>query len=226
MRTMLAESDVVVIAHDVNLSIFRPAWFTKYEVFTEAELEGELVISPVVVQVPTAGFKLTVLPNRLQMAFQGPSPGSSDDVDRILGRIVRILPHTPYSACGLNFTYVATCDDDGFRNWDERLFSSEAARRAGAIGLTDARFGTYFSFDALGGRLKLDIKPTKTPEQASALAAGWPEGADVVRANFNYHFELEGAEDPDKAVLESLAAWQVAAAQSRDLLDAILGEAK
>jgi len=218
MKKLLTDSSVVVSAADVNLSIFKPPWLTKSGFLRQDELEGQIVISPVVVQIPTKGFQLTVLPNRIQMNFRGPAPGSNPEVERVMGGIVRILPHTPYSGCGLNFNYLVTVAANNYRSWDERLCASEAARKAGALDLDDARFGTYFSFNALGARLKLDAKPTYTIASVCKIDEDWQEGSEVIRLNFNYHFAVADGETSEKPVLSALDKWEEAATHSRSIV--------
>jgi len=219
MKALLADSNLVVVAHDVNLSIFRPPWLVKQGFMTEEELSGELVISPVVVRLPGKGFDLTVVPNRIQMAFPGPNPGATADIDRVLVGIVKTLPHTPYSACGLNINYIATVEEDRFRPWSEKAFASEAARRAGAAAADDARFGSYFSFDVLGGRLKLDMKPTRTSPGVASVSDDWAENTEVMRLNFNYHFEIAEQDERIAAVLEALGKWDDALEHAKATID-------
>jgi hypothetical protein len=149
------------------------------------------------------------------MSFRGPAPGRTADVDRVLGGIVQTLPHTPYSACGLNFNYLATVADDNFQAWDVRLFASEAARRAGATNAAGARFGSYCSFDVLGGRMKLDMKPTRTIRGVREIAEDWQESAEVMRMSFNYHFEVGTSDAPAECVRNALGKWDEAAAHSQ-----------
>lgn len=221
MTAILADSNVVVVANDVNMSIFKPPWLANSGILREEELRGEVVVSPVILRVPTSSFELIVVPNRMQLVFRGPACGSIADIERILGGIIRTLPHTPYTGCGLNFNYLATVPQHEFRDWCQRSFSSEAARTMHATSAEDARFGSYFSYNTLGGRAKLDIKPTKTTGDTARFFKGWDEGMEVMRLNFNYHFDAEGATSRSEAVLESLKKWEDASTHCQALVDSL-----
>lgn len=219
MKTLLADSSVVVAAHDVNLSIFNPVWLVKNGCLTEQELQEGVVVSPVVVLVPCKPFNLTIMPDRIQMNFPGPDPGGQDTIDRVIGHIVKTLPHTPFVACGLNLTYIITPSAGPFRPWCRQFFSSHATTRVEGTPLDDTFFGAYISFDALGGRLKLDMKPTRSTPDIQKLADDWEVDADVMRLNFNYHFGLDTQPDPLAAALRALAAWKDAVAHSSAIVD-------
>ena len=222
MKTLLANSSVVLSANDVNLSIFRPDWLTKYGCLHEEEIQqDQVVVTPVFVKVPCKTFELTILPMRIQMAFSGPSPGMASEVDRVVGQIVRTLPHTPYSGCGLNFHYLATVEPETFKAWSGRLFASEAAKLAGLLEIENSRFGTYFSVDVLGGTLKADIKPTRTSEDISKISKDWEPDTEVMRWELNYHFEVPSGQDRDKPVLRALGQWDKAREDSQRIMASV-----
>ena len=185
----------------------------------EDELGGNVMISPMLVQIPTNQFELAVFPNRLQMSFRGPKPGAKEDLTRVLGGTAKLLPHTPFSACGLNFNYLATVGQDAYAAWSRRLFDCDAARRACANDRDDARYGTYFSFDCLGGRLKVDAKPTRTSDSVKDIAPDWEADVEVVRISLNYHFECK--EPPlSMRVISILEKWQDVALHSYTIASA------
>ena len=75
----------------------------------------------------------------------------------------------------------------------------------------DAYYGGYFSVDAIGCRMKLDIKPAIIP------TAGDP--TDVLRMNFNFHRDVH--ENPVEQIQEMLGKWNEALAKSSEVAEAM-----
>lgn len=125
MNSVHEKSSVVIIAKDVNLSIFKPPWLLKNKVFLERELEGNVIFTPPVVQIATDHFQFTALPDRVQLFLHDENLSSEKDIERVLGTIVKTLPHTPYTAVGLNFNYlIAPEDERQFADWNRNIFTT------------------------------------------------------------------------------------------------------
>ena len=90
MNTVMENSSVVIIAKDFNISIFKPMWFLKNNIFSEEELNKDIVITPPAVQIPSKNFQFMVLPDRLQVTIPRQYPDAQSDIDRILGGIVLV----------------------------------------------------------------------------------------------------------------------------------------
>ncbi len=218
MQSVLVDASVVAIAHDVNLSIFRPPWLVKSRIFTEKELQGEIVVTPAFVQVPTDNFQLMVFPDRIQMAIRLNCPDAADCIQRVMGGVVSTLPHTPYTAAGLNFKYLAAPESaDAFAPWNRALLSSSFADEVAPPDDGGARFGSYVSFDTLGLRLKLDIKPTKAPDAAVKMCKSWRPGQDLVSLGFNFHADVTQAKEPADELIGVLGKWTDALALSEKI---------
>jgi hypothetical protein len=227
MKTFFADASAVVIANDVNLSIFKPPWFSRTGIFTDAELTGEIVISPVMVRVPTDEFEFMVFPNRFQMTFKGLPENGQESMDRVLGSIVNTLPHTPYSGVGLNFNHLVSPNaEDSFFDWCKKEFSCNTANKACPNEPDDARYGCYVSRDVLGGRLKLTIMPTRIANRLPDPSADWQVDDDVMRVAFNYDFKVEQT-DPDSVcdqVTAILAKWTDVAEDSKRTVAAMFNQ--
>ena len=222
MKILLIDSNAVLAANDVNLSIFKPTWLVREGILRQDEVEGNIIVSPVTVQISTPEFQLTVLPNRIQMSFPGPGPGSQSVVDRVASEIARKLPHTPYSGCGLNFNYLLAPEKDAdFGFWCRHSFASSATGQVCENDSSDSRFGSYCSFDALGARLKLDIKPTRTTSDVKQLGEEWEPKMEVMRMNFNYHFNVEEGDKPVDQVIKSLDQWDAVTDHTHTVIDRI-----
>lgn len=221
MSIHFEHSSVVLIANNVNVSIFRPLWMARNAILREDELAGELLISPVTVHVPTPNFELDVLPDRVQWKCSQPYAEAQADVQRILGGIARMLPHTPYKAVGLNFAYLLTSPPGvSFDEFDARLFASPCTHAVEALPGGNARYGAYFSIDVLDMRLKVDLKPTRLAVNLGQPEALVPMGTELMRGLFNFHRDLK--EDPIPDLERSLQNWERARGVAQDTLRQML----
>ena len=222
MNILLENLSIVIIAKDFNVSIFKPFWLIKNNIFHEEELQGNIVITPPAVQIPAQDFQFTVLPDRLQMVIPRRYPNAEADIARIVKQTVKTLPHTPYTAVGLNFNYlVAPKSEDAFSAWNRSLFASPLASKLQLPKDENARFGSYVSFDVLGTRLKIDIRPVKAAPNIENLCKFWHVGQDLIRINFNFHSDVANMASPADSVLDKLGKWGEALTLSQKLTEMI-----
>lgn len=201
IETELTHSSAVLIAHDVNISIFKPWWLMKAGILREEELEGNVVVTPITVQISAPAFEMAVFPNRIQMTFKHEGVGDRKDITRVLGGIVKTLPHTPYSAVGLNFHYLATTNGrQSFDLWSKKVFASPFAKLVASGEDRGARFGSYVSVDVLGARLKLDVKPITLAEGPTVSGIRGEPGQEFAKVDFNFHLDLQEGTEPDQIV--------------------------
>ncbi len=219
MKASLVKCTLVLTANDINLSIFKPPWLSKTGIFHEQELQGKIVLSPMAVQIPTEGFQLTVLPDRIQMAVSPAHDAARADIDRVLGGIVNTLPHTPYAAVGLNFHFLLAVEEHtSISSYTRRSFASPFANGLCEDKAVNPKFGSYFSFDALGARLKADIKPIRVSGQLPARDDFPKPGDEVVKLDFNYHYDVIDDEARSEAVLSALGRWEEALRMSQQIV--------
>ena len=220
----LADVAVVLTASDVNLSIFKPLWLTNNQILRQHELTDDTVIAPGVVRVPARDFELLILPNRIQLQPRLDKLASAQEVLlRVLGGIVSLLPHTPYKAMGLNFAYLlARPDEIPFSEWCARQFATPCSSVVTDQNDDEARFGTYFSFEFSGLRLKVTVLPTRAGESISQLLPGLNQGDEVMRAECNYHRDLDSPPDPN-LILATIEKWPDLLDHSGHIIEAIAG---
>jgi len=219
MKAILESLSIVIVAKDLNVSIFKPFWLMKNNIFHEQELQGNIVITPPAVQIPTQNFQFMVLPDRLQMLMPRQYPDAEADIARVVGGIVKTLPHTPYTAVGLNFNYfIAPESEDAFGAWNRNLFASPVASRLQLPEDKNARFGSYVSFDVLGMRLKIDIKPIKVAANIESLCKSWHTGQDLILLNFNFHSDVVSSESPADSIIDKLDKWSESLVFSQKLI--------
>ena len=216
-------TSAVVLAHDVNLSIFKPDWLSRTGVFSDDDILEGYVITPAMVRIPTVRCELLVLPGRIQWR---PSPNlspTSKDVIESLGKIVEELPHTPFESVGLNFEFLASPPDgtefgEWARNWAVSKLSATLAGQD-----STNRFGTTLTMKYLDFVLQVDTRSVRMADSGSAPETGFAPGSEALKLKFNYHQSLQG-ETRAQDILVVLGKLEDALAHSDGLLQAAFGE--
>jgi hypothetical protein len=216
MESRLVHANAVVVARQFNPTIFSQLWLVRNEIATEDDFQGESVFTPGFVQVRSQGYVLLVLPEQLQLSPLPTEGRHGELVSDKIGRIVRLLPETPYAAVGLNFNWQVDIDGaDDFVAFSRALFFRNNPLY-NQFDQADARFGGYLSKEMFGARLKLDMKP---------VAVGPPsERVERLLFAFNVHKDVErdtsveeieqmvgswnDALDQTSAIVASLEGWQ------------------
>jgi len=163
---LLIQSSVVIIAKDVNQSIFSPVWLLKNGILLDDEFRPEeAIFVPGFTKVTTATFEFMVLPDRLQVQF----PATVDDGDAILSRVLigvtKTLPHTPFTAVGLNNHFLLRPTNAvEFAAWNRRIFASTWATSL-TQGSDRDRFGCTFAYDSHAGA-RMRIRAAVSADQA------------------------------------------------------------
>lgn len=215
------DASAVVTGSDVNLSIFKPLWLRQAKILTEDEISAEILVSPAAINIPTPKFELLILPNRIQMRFFG--SGCNDartDLLRVMGGIVEMLPHTPYTGVGLNFKNVLTLPaGSDFFTWNRQVFATPWAEDQ-ATKDNEPRFGCYFSVNTLGMRLKVDVKPINPTPELIKIVKSLALGEDYMQMVFNYHVDLKELTDVG-SIIKILEKWDLARAETARMIEAI-----
>ena len=92
-----------------------------------------------------------ILPERIQMRFHAKGYSTAEEErKRVIGGIIRVLPHTPYAAMGFNLEFrISEPRGVDFAKWNRQLFVAEASSRIADPADNGARFGSYVSFNLL-----------------------------------------------------------------------------
>ena len=206
----IIKSNVVVVAENLNPSIFRETWLVKESVFTEEEIAPESFFSSVSVNVVTPSVELLVVPERLQLTLKTDEK-QDEIVKRVLGNIVKALPHTPYRAVGINFHWILELSDQSkLSKVTQEMFLSEENPLRSIFNTEDTVVGVYLSKDELEMRLKLNVKPIK--------GGGTNVGKEALQFNFNFDKSINNPERATGIVLESIDKWLVAKAISEKIV--------
>jgi len=207
-----AFAEIVLTAQSFNPSIFTETWLEKNGILSADSLEGMRVFSQDIAQFQTKEFQVLILPPKLQITFQIHKVKSNFGVQcRMISRIVELLPHTPYQALGLNFSFfISNPEEEDFIAYNRALLGTGDYSLLKEFSSSDAKFGRYFSKDYGPARLKLDIKPVK---------AG-PENKDLLRFYFNFHHDVAKMELSERAnkLIEYIQRWDSLRSYSEHLV--------
>jgi len=211
-------ANCVVVAQQFNPSILSEHWLAKHGLIADSPDDRNMILVPGFTRVETAGFILEARADRLQFVVRDPQAGESPaPVTETVGRIVSLLPETPYRGVGLNFHWtVVTADRDRLAGGLREMLVKQGSPIYDLFVGTDARFGAYLSKDILGLRMRVDIKPvTATRAEDGAVVEG-----------LVYHFNFHKDVDEERAVeqiQEALALWGQALAVSQEIFSTTAG---
>ncbi|HHJ17600.1 MAG TPA: hypothetical protein ENJ80_12965 [Gammaproteobacteria bacterium] len=177
---LLRQTNVVLIANTFNLPIFHQVWLIDNDIITKDEFAaGESFFTPVAVNVRAPSYNFLIVPERAQVAFNSDFENSLPVIQRVIGGIASKLPHTPYTAMGLNFEYRIGHKDPKYLAATYRdVFLCKNNPLVTEFSSEDTMTGLYVSKDMFGARLKLDIKPIIA------------DGNNMLQLVFNTHLEL------------------------------------
>ena len=207
MKPNLAQASVVIVAHHFNPSVVNQLWLADHDVVLRPEFQPGSVFTDMMVNVSSKKFSLLVAPDQLQFAPRVPMEEQQDLLDERLAKLIETIPHTPYSACGLNFAWHLKPED--IASFSRRLFFVGDSPLHSSFDSDSSRFGGYMSCDKLGGRLKLDAKP---------ITAKSPDGDfELMQFGFNFHFDLVQP-NPAEQIPAILSKWNDAFSISSEIM--------
>jgi hypothetical protein len=197
MNSQLVQANAVVVATNLNPTVFNQVWLTDNGIIPTPTGESQQgsVFTDVLVQAQAPAFVLTVMPQQLHFAPRAANAPGALTQEKV-ARIVTLLSHVPYVAVGVNFMWhsdpLADVGPIG-----RKLFAGRGALFDG-FDTADARFGTYASKDFGLVRLRLDARPIHFTEKP-----------DVEQIQFAFNFQRELRVDPDKpaAIIDVLSRW-------------------
>jgi hypothetical protein len=215
MTLKLINANAVVAARQFNPSVFSQIWLVQNGILNESDLEDEFAFTPAFAQVGTKEFALLVLPERLQFVPRVDEEDRKQLILQKVGRIVEALPHTPFFAMGMNFTLHLFPEKTDVKDLTRSLFFVKDSSLHREFDTADARFGGYLSKDALGCRLKFEVKP----------GYGQMEGVDApehfIMMECNFHHDLEPGPKTAGEIMSILGQWDAALALAKRLAAAI-----
>lgn len=172
MEAKLRRADIVIIASAHNPSIMAPQWLKDESLILEDP--SHFVHTPDLAIFESESYSLVVDHHRLQIAVKNQDTRSLESLANIISNYVKLLPHIPYKALGLNFIWAIEVDDGEELpkielNIDKSdLMSVFGGHEVSCGGIIYARKEPYM--------LKVVIEP---------------QGGNALVHNFNYNYELE-----------------------------------
>ncbi len=177
----------------------------------------EVLSVPVVSQVRSKQFNLTVLPDQLQFSPAKEIDAPADVVRTKLGLIVDKLPETPYTAIGANFTWHLLSTNEDIPIFCKQLFFRSPSSLYKTFDTDDALFGAYLSKNVLGSRLRLDIKPITINRDG--------KNTQALQFAFNFHVDLI-PENKNVLIHELLDKWETAGNLAESIVTGVIEEYK
>lgn len=197
-----AGHNVVIVAKNFNPTIFSQLWLVKHGVFSEKEVEGNFVFTPIAVNLNTSDLAFLAVPDRIQLSFPNDQVDFKSLLNRILVKIVKELPHTPYQAIGFNMSWVLQPKDaEEFEKISRQIFVSSGNPISKHFSRKGSRFGAYLSTDVSMGRLRLEIKPTTAPSSSGSQ--------ECLHLAYNFTRDLKD-EQKDLQILDFIEQWNTA----------------
>lgn len=215
MSVDLVSATVVIVARQFNPSIVRDLWLVNNQLLRSDDFEQGCVYTDAFANVQSREFNLLVVPGQLQFVPKVEMDLQQELVSEKVGAIVRNLPHTPYTGVGMNFTWHIRRAEQSISDLTRGLFFVEEHPLCHEYDVEDAKFGAYFSRNVLGCRLKLDIKPVTLETNRGEI--------EVLQCAFNFHRGLDPNDDVVEAIVDSLAQWNEARAQSEREINILIG---
>jgi hypothetical protein len=205
------DCNIVIVANTFNLNILNPVWMYKNKIFSEKDLQGATCL-PVVVEVRSDNFRLHIIPDRLLFSIDTKYKNPKKLIISKIGRLIELLPHTPFAAVGLNFTYHVTPSDKDIYKLTRSLFCNEQSKLFQDLEEKDLRFGTYFSRNILGTRFKLDAKPITVTMQN--------QKKEMIQFAYNFNLNID-QNDAYQAIIDLFNKWDEAKSICREFTDRI-----
>ena len=204
MSLDLVSSTIVIAAHHFNPSIVRDHWLIEHGILDAAEdLQEGYVFTDMLVQLRSRRFNLFVVPAQCQFTPHVELGEQQTLIEEKVGRIVRTLPQTPYTAIGLNFHWHIAPENTTIEMLSRKLFFVPDSPLHREFQSRNARFGGYLSQDAFGFRMRLDVKPV--------IKKNEEEGSHMIQLAFNFDLKLsEDSEERVPAIERALQNWNSA----------------
>jgi hypothetical protein len=206
-----AGAAAVVVAQQFNPSVVTQIWLRDNGILAVEDFLDGSIFSDFVVQVRSRLFHMLVLQDQLQFVPAVPDAEQQQLVVRKLGAIIELLPHTPYRALGLNFSWHLTPAGGDIGAFSRSLFTRDDQPLYQNFREGNAHFGAYLSKDVAGFRLRLDIKPIVVATEAG----------QENRLQFGFNFHRDIGEGGARQVVGGLHHWDEVRQETERIIDSV-----
>ena len=208
----LIEKNIVIVAHEFNLATMNSIWFYKNNIFSEDELKGN-ISTPLLFEVHSKEFMFRIDPQRIQFSIFSKTEKLEEMMLSKINKIINLIPNSPFSAIGFNFTYHYYSKEQDAGQLSKELFYFKDSKLAQEFNTDDARFGAYFSKNIDEFRLKLDIKPVPLTQKSIR--------DERIQFSFNFHKAINVNENYN-TILVFLKKWK----ETKQKADSIMKKIK
>lgn len=211
----LVSANATVAAGNFNPTVFNQHWLVLNQVLSAEDLQQPgSIFTDMIVQAQGRDFTLVVLPQQFVIVARTPATFPGAQARETVGRIGRLLSHTPFIAIGLNFVWQT--DPVVTPGALSRDLFAKPSGLYGEFASEDSRFGAYLSKDVGPVRMRLDIRPIHDNRTVSR----------VERLQFTFNFERSLQDEAEKAdvIEETAGRWDEYRAMSDRIVRLALGE--
>ncbi len=221
MINLFSAFNIVVIARNLNPTLFNQHWLIINEFVTQEELsKGGSIFTDDTVQINADKFVLTV--TQQQMIFVPKLLSDISSEIEVLKRIIEKIPETPFSAVGINFTYQILENEpsaSSIFDYARKLFyNGELNLYKQHFSDASCNFGAYLSKNVEGvsdARLKLNILPIND------MADDGPDKR--LQLHFNYHLEYNISIDKAEKIVSFLSKYDTLDAECLIITESLNG---
>lgn len=165
------KTSTIVLVGKWNPFILTPQWVGKH-IFEEDKIEGEVALGPLVaLRLRGPGAEIAPTRDRVTISAEESTPEGLDCIERLGRKLLKMLPHTPIDAVGVNHAFVedvAGADIVSLFNCDDK---DKLPRE---MPVETIEIGRRLSGDGYKLNLKLSNE----------------QGSEVVRFDFNFHYDI------------------------------------
>lgn len=203
---------VVILAQTFNPSVFNQHWLIKNEFIKDEDISNS-IFTPGITQLVTPAYNLIVVPEQLQFIQNNVNIKFEESLKNCLNPIIEKLQEVPYTAVGINFTWIIEDTEKKINQLSKEFFYIDESNIFNSFSSSDARFGSYMSKDFLNSRLKLDVKPINIKENNSIKK-------EFIQFAFNFHIDLS-VENCAQELLISLSNFSLFFAEANRIIKSI-----
>lgn len=205
MTVTIASQSVVITAKDHNPSILHPEFLTKHAIIDPSwgwKVTGRPISTPALSRVHfDSDFAIICDPNRLQFIDNNyPLTSQSPHLFEVATRYAQTLPHTPYTAVGVNLSALLPHNDPGAAITHKYIsdgpwLQEPSTPTAGGLRLV-------YKLDDWKLRVSIDAGEFERPGDQS------PTQSIIIQGNFHQDCERENsAEDIVNIIHEGVECW-------------------
>ncbi len=209
-RSIIGWRNVIVLAASHNPSIFTPDFLQAKRIVPKTWATKQALITRTAASVQyESGVRLNVDFNRLEIKFEEQAPVTANsEIYGICAKLIRILPHVPYTGFGFNWSIIVNQANAGSWMIDHFLKQSDWQWQGTDVASIDMKL--QYRMDNATSSISLQPGKMQVPDE---------EEVSVIVANINLHFSISTIKDIDSALSKWSSYQSLVLSQLSFLLD-------